>query len=98
MLNDKVARHMAICKDLSNLYARKNADYGDSFARSYTEYGLAMPCIRLDDKLSRLKSLRNRPAQVHDESLRDTLMDLANYAIMTIVELDLRKEQEVIQK
>lgn len=98
MMNDKVARHMAICKDLSNLYSRKNADYGDSFGRSYTEYGLAMPCIRLDDKLSRLKSLRNRPAQVRDESVRDTLMDLANYAIMTIIELDQRAEQAVIQK
>lgn len=48
---------------------------------------MAMPCIRLEDKLNRLKALtRNGNQQVNDESIDDTLMDLANYAIMTLVE------------
>lgn len=50
-----------------------------------------MPCIRLDDKLNRLKSLAKNPAQVRDESIRDTLLDLANYAIMTVIEMELEK-------
>lgn len=83
----KVDQHRQICEDLNTLYARKNADYGDSFGKSYNEYGLAMACIRLDDKLNRLKSLRTKAAQVTDESITDTLMDLANYAIMTLVEI-----------
>jgi rRNA-processing protein FCF1 len=83
----KVAIHQTICEELNKLYERKNHDYGDSFGKSYDEYGMAMPCIRLEDKLNRLKALtRNGDQQVADESIEDTLLDLANYAIMTVVE------------
>lgn len=88
---DKVVHHNNICEELIDLYARKNADYGDSFGKSFAEYGLLMPCLRLEDKLNRMKSLAKNPAQVRDESLRDTLMDLANYSIMTIIELERRE-------
>lgn len=84
---NKVEKHGQICKSLNELYARKNADYGDSFGKSFKEYGLTMVCIRLEDKLNRIKSLRNKDAQVSDESITDTLMDLANYSIMTLVEM-----------
>lgn len=83
----KVDKHKRICKELNDLYARKNADYGDSFGKSYKEYGLTMACIRLEDKLNRIKALSKQAAQVSDESITDTLMDLANYSIMTLVEL-----------
>lgn len=86
MMN-KVEKHAQICMKLNELYARKNADYGDSFGKSFTEYGLTMACIRLEDKLNRIKSLTKQAAQVSDESIVDTLMDLANYSIMTLVEL-----------
>lgn len=83
----KTELHASICSELTALYERKNHDYGDSFAKSFAEYGMAMPCIRLEDKLNRLKALtRNGNQQVSDESVDDTLMDLANYAIMTLVE------------
>lgn len=85
---NKIEIHKNICDSLNDLYKKKNQDYGDSFSKSYKEYGLTMSCIRLEDKLNRLKSLnKNGNAQVKDESIQDTLMDLANYAIMTIVEL-----------
>lgn len=84
---NKVEKHAQICMKLNELYARKNADYGDSFGKSFTEYGLTMACIRLEDKLNRIKSLSKKEAQVSDESIVDTLMDLANYSIMTLVEL-----------
>lgn len=83
----KVDIHKKICEELNALYARKNADYGDSFGKSFKEYGLTMACIRLEDKLNRIKALRNKDAQVADESITDTLMDLANYSIMTLVEM-----------
>ncbi len=86
--SSKATTHAAICSDLTDLYERKNHDYGDSFGRGFKEYGMTMPCIRLEDKLNRLKSLLKSDAQV-DESIDDTLMDLANYAIMTLIE---RKE------
>jgi hypothetical protein len=87
--NDNVERHRAICEELNALYAKKNHDYGDSFHLSYMEEGMAMARIRLGDKLNRFKTLSKATEQaVSDESLRDTLIDLANYAIMTILEME----------
>lgn len=91
---NKVERHKQICNYLTNLYEKKNNDYNDSFGKSYKEYGMAMPCIRLEDKLNRLKALtvHNHKQEILDENIRDTLEDLANYAIMTIIEMDIEKE------
>ena len=88
--NLNVYRHKKICEELNALYERKNADYGDSFHRSYLDWGLPMAAIRLGDKYNRFVSLvkSKGEAQVKDESIRDTLIDLANYAIMTVMELD----------
>ena len=85
----KVEKHKQICDELNALYAKKNHDYGDSFHISFVEEGMAMPRIRLGDKFNRFKNLsRNNKQEVNDESLRDTLIDLANYAIMTILEME----------
>lgn len=85
----KPERHMALCRELNDIYARKNHDYGDSFHQTYLEEGMAMPRIRLSDKLNRFKRLTTgADMQVSDEPIRDTLMDLANYALMTVLELD----------
>lgn len=84
-----VIQHANICYELNNLYERKNRDYGDSFHTSYLEEGVAMARIRLGDKLNRFKTLTKGEQQmVNDESIRDTLIDLANYAIMTVMEMD----------
>lgn len=86
---DKLTRHEQICDEIKALYKRKNADYGDSFHETFIEEGMAMPRIRLTDKLERFKKLTKSGEQsVNDESIRDTLIDLANYAIMTILELE----------
>ena len=88
--NPKVIRHKALCDEINNLYAKKNHDYGDSFHQTYLEEGMAMPRIRLSDKLNRFKSLSRKLGEqaVKDESIRDTLIDLANYALMTILEME----------
>lgn len=94
MNEDKIMRHKELCDGLNQLYARKNHDYGDSFHQTFVEEGLAMARIRLGDKFSRFKTLSrilptdSTQQQVTDESIRDTLLDLANYAIMTVLELD----------
>lgn len=81
--------HWELCRELQELYHRKNLDYGDSFHLSFLEEGLAMPRIRLGDKYLRFKTLTSGEKQrVSDESIRDTPIDLANYSIMTIMELD----------
>lgn len=80
---------MVLCKELNDIYTKKNKDYGDSFHATYLEEGMAMPRIRLSDKLNRFKNLtKSKEIQVTTESIRDTLIDLANYALMTVLELD----------
>ena len=89
MATTKVEKHLALCQEINNLYARKNADYGDSFHTSFKEEGMAMVRIRLGDKFNRFKTLsRGTEQKVKDESIRDTLMDLANYALMAVLEME----------
>ena len=86
---DNVKVHDRICLELNNIYEKKNADYGNSFENSLDKHGLIAGIVRMDDKMSRLISLNSKnEQQVMDENLRDTLMDLANYAIMSVMWLD----------
>lgn len=82
---DQVQLFKQIVGDMSELYACKNHDYGDSFTQTVDEFGLVAPAIRLSDKLNRFKSLIKSPSQVTDEKLEDTLIDMASYAIMTVI-------------
>ena len=86
--NDNCVRHHEICEELTRLYSKKNHDYGDSFHVTYVKWGLPMAAIRLGDKMQRFETLIKAENEVKDESIRDTLIDLANYAIMTVMELD----------
>lgn len=72
---------------MTDTYSRKNADYGDSFSQSCNRFGLVAALVRMSDKINRLQSLavRRQEAQVKDESIADTFLDLACYAIMTMV-------------
>ena len=84
-------RHKQVCYELNRIFDRKNRDYGNSFSLSYKDYGLIVAAIRIGDKYNRLHNLTSRSRvvmHVEDESIRDTLMDLANYAIMTVMEMD----------
>lgn len=83
----KIDKHLEICRQLNTIYQQKNADYGDSFGQQYQEYGIISSAIRLEDKMKRFKQLIKNEAQVKDESIEDTLLDLANYAMMTVIEL-----------
>lgn len=77
----------SICNELVTLQKAKNADYGDSFSKSVKEFGLTAALIPLTNKVNRLKQLiQSDSAQVKDESIDDTLKDLACYAIMTLAE------------
>lgn len=78
-----------ITDDMIALYERKNHDYGNSFSETYSKLGIVSAATRMLDKMNRIVSLVTKEQQkVNDESLRDTLIDLANYAVMTIIELD----------
>lgn len=81
-----------IYKKLTNIRVAKNADYGDSFGKSFREFGMIAPVIRMSDKVERLKSIRHNAFRVTDESVDDTLLDLANYAIMTYYEIQAHRD------
>ena len=92
---DKLEIHAGICDGIKDLYRRKNADYGDSLAKARRE----VPCYtlgKLYDKFSRYMNLVRHGEQTAQvaESLDDTLMDLANYAIMELTERKLEKEHD----
>ena len=87
-IEPKVAQHYAICQKLNQVYKAKNHDYGDSFGDTYKKLGIISAVTRLSDKMNRLMSLAvSHNAQVKDEKIEDTLLDMANYAIMTLIEL-----------
>lgn len=81
-----------ITKEMLELYKNKNSDYGSSVNDTYKKYGMVSYLVRMEDKLNRARTLTQRQTQnVHDEKLRDTLIDLANYTILAIMELDNEK-------
>ena len=87
-IEPKVTQHYAICHKLNQVYKAKNHDYGDSFGDTYKKLGIISAVTRLSDKMNRLMSLAvSHNAQVKDERIEDTLLDMANYAIMTLIEL-----------
>lgn len=83
----------ALTNKLNATLKAKNHDYGDSYADSVEEFGKVIMPIRISDKLSRLKTLLNSDDQkVNDESVEDTLLDLAGYAILGLEYLRRNKE------
>ena len=73
--------------DMHNLYITKNHDYGNSVHDTYEKYGLTSFLVRIEDKLNRARTLSKNDAKVNDEKIEDTLMDMANYAILAVMEL-----------
>ena len=72
------------------LFRKKNSDYGDAFAT----YGTVGVIVRMGDKIQRLVSVSNKGVSLIDtESLRDTLIDLHNYAAMGVMLLDEEKSR-----
>lgn len=97
MSKTKVERHLEIVNRLNTIYGQKNHDYGDAFALLRKEYPNAI-LYRLFDKYQRLKTLKSGATQrVLDESIRDTLLDMANYCILEVIEMDIEAEGKEIQ-
>lgn len=81
----RVEQMSKVQKEGLELFTKKNADYGDAFAN----YGPVGVIVRLGDKIQRLSSVsKNGVTLVNNESLRDTLIDLHNYAAMAIMLMD----------
>ena len=87
----KYERHSEITKQLNEIYIAKNTDYGDAFGDTFKKLGIISAVTRIADKTNRLMSLSAKTEaerNVKDETIKDTLLDLANYAIMTLIEME----------
>ena len=79
---NRIEQLKIIQEEALTLFEKKNTDYGDAFAT----FGLIGVLVRIQDKIQRLVSItKNGVHLVNDESLRDTLIDLHNYAAMGIM-------------
>ena len=82
---NRIEQYKNVQNEAIELFIKKNQDYGDAFAN----YGPIGVLVRMGDKISRLQSISNNGVNlVNNESLRDTLIDLHNYAAMAIMLLD----------
>lgn len=94
-INENVKQFNELAQSMCELYEKKNADYGDSFNISLDKYGIIAALTRMSDKFNRVENLiLNKDdngnivfsdIKVKDEKLEDTLIDLANYAMMTVL-------------
>lgn len=83
-----------LLSQMHDTYIRKNRDYRDSFTKSMDKFGLIASVVRLGDKMNRLENLADgKSPNVKDESIADTLLDLANYAVMTVMWLRNQSER-----
>lgn len=81
----RLAQLEKVQKEALNLFEKKNRDYGDAFA----SYGVVGVLVRIGDKIQRTASIsKNGVTMVNNENIRDTLVDLANYASMAVMLLD----------
>ena len=83
---DRPAQLKKIQVEALELFTKKNADYGDAFAK----YGPIGVIVRLGDKIQRLSSVTKEAIrlEIQSETIRDTLLDLHNYSAMALMLLD----------
>jgi hypothetical protein len=87
-IEEKIQKHQELLDTLHEVYIAKNHDYGDSVHDTYNKYGIISFLVRLEDKLNRARTLSKNAQLVNDEKLRDTLLDMANYALLAVLEID----------
>lgn len=95
IMYNKVDKFKKIVNEMLDLYQRKQSDYGDSAGKTFDEWGLVSFLVRMNDKMNRIISLTKKKEnpKIADEKIEDTLLDLANYSIMALIELDRAKSE-----
>lgn len=81
-----------VLDEMADIHVKKDHDYGNSFDELYDDFGNLYAYMHLKEKMNRIKTLRKSRQQVKQESLRDSLLDLASYSVMWIVKLDNEKK------
>ena len=93
LVDEKVEAFTSIVKEMTELYAKKNHDYGNSFDEGCDKIGTGYPLGRLLDKMNRLIACMGKEDEMQvNESIEDTLTDLACYSVMTLSYLKRKKQ------
>ena len=97
---DEINVFRSYAEFLAETFARKRADYGPTTTETFEKFGPVSMLVRMHDKLGRLDNLlgNGQVPRVHEESIEDTLVDLANYALITLLELRKAKEKNCIEE
>lgn len=97
---NKIYEHKKICDELNETYKKKNADYGDSVGELYNKLGDITILTRISDKYNRLMNLLgpNNDREVNYESVDDTILDMANYCIIWLMERRLKNSKCIMDK
>ena len=91
MSENRIKQMSAVQEEALELFRKKNTDYGDAFAN----YGPIGVIVRMGDKIQRLQSINARGiTMINNESIRDTLVDLHNYAAMAVMLIDEQKTKD----
>lgn len=94
LVDNNVEAFASIVKEMTELYAKKNHDYGNSFDEGCDKIGTGYPLGRLLDKMNRLIACMGKEDEMQiNESIEDTLTDLACYSVMTLSYLKRKKNK-----
>ena len=91
---EDVDRFKEITDKMFETFKAKNHDYGSSFSNLFKECGMTYAYGHMAEKLERVKSLMKDEAKVNGEGMKDSLLDLANYAILTVMEIDKNEKEQ----
>ena len=95
-MDDLIERHLILCNRLNAIYSQKNKAYGNSFGETFEKLGIISAITRISDKYNRLVNLATHTdVDNGDEAIEDTLLDMANYCLMTYMELQKENNGEV---
>lgn len=80
-----------LCSNLANLLVSKNQDYGDAFGKSVDKFGDIAFLVRMEDKINRMNNLMQSNKEPNNESIQDTLTDIAGYCILMLKKMQERE-------
>ena len=92
--NEDCKAFKAITDKMFETFKAKNHDYGSSFSNLFKECGMTYAYGHMAEKLERVKSLMKDEEKVNGEGMKDSLLDLANYAILTVMEIEKNEKEQ----
>ena len=96
---NRLGIYQYILSNLEDTYKKKNSDYGNSVGDTYEKFGDISFLTRITDKYNRILSLADKGecGEVKDEALEDTILDLANYCLLWLVEREYAGQQKEVK-